>query len=364
MKIFLKNPEKHKLKKIDINLGNKISSVYTGESIKNIGKYADPENTIIITDTNLDHHYSKHFAPYKKIVIGTGEAVKNFSTVEKIALELVNHGADRNSFILGIGGGIVSDIAGFTASVYMRGIKFGFISTSLLSQVDASVGGKNGVNLQGLKNMLGVFNQPEFVICDHEMLSTLPDYEYINGIAELVKTAILDSSEFLEYIFNQRDKILNRDKEALHESILRCVKFKAAIVEKDEKENSLRRILNLGHTMGHAIEKTTGINHGYAISAGIGFICDLSSSMGLMNKGEGEKIKSLLEYFGLPSGLKSINGADDIPKLTKAIAVDKKKQGNSVNFVLLESAGNPVIKNIPLKNLEKLIAENLYSEAI
>ena len=352
------------LEKVNINLGSRISSVYTGESIENIGKYADPQNSIIITDTNLDSHYSKHFAPYKKIVIGTGESVKNLSTVEKIALELVDHGADSSSVILGIGGGIVSDIAGFTASVYMRGLKFGFVSTSLLSQVDASVGGKNGVNMHGLKNMLGVFNQPEFVICEHEMLSTLPDYEYINGIAELVKTACLDNSGLLEYISIHRNKILSRDKDAVHESVLRCVKLKASVVEKDERENGLRRILNLGHTMGHAIEKVTGMDHGYAISAGIGFICDLSSAMGLMDKTEGEKIKSLLKYFGLPSGLKDIKGADDIQGLTSAIAGDKKKQGDSVKFILLESAGNPVIQSIPLKDVEKLIRENLFSEVI
>jgi len=351
------------LEKININLGSTVSSVYIGETIRHIEKYAPPSNTVIITDTNLDLHYSQFFAPYRKIVIGTGETVKTLSTLEKIALELVNLGAERNTFILGVGGGIVSDIAGFTASVYMRGLKFGFVSTSLLSQVDASVGGKNGVNLQGLKNMLGLFNQPEFVICDHEMLSTLPDYEYINGIAELVKTACLDKSGLFEYVSNNRDKILAREKDAVHESVLRCVKFKASVVEEDEKESGIRRILNLGHTVGHGIEKVTGIDHGYAIAAGMGFICDISSDMGLMNKDEGEKIKSLLKYSGLPSGLSGIIKADDIEALIQAIAGDKKKEGSSVNFVLLESAGNPVIKSIPMTDVEKLIRKNIASGA-
>ena len=242
------------MEKININLESRYSSVYIGETIRHIGKYAPLPNTVIITDTNLDYHYSQYFAPYRKIVISTGESIKNLATVEKIALELVEIGADRNTFILGVGGGIVSDIAGFAASVYMRGLKFGFVSTSLLSQVDASVGGKNGVNLQGLKNMLGLFNQPEFVICDHEMLSTLPDHEYINGIAELVKTACLDKKGLFEYVSNMRDKILARDTEAVHESVLRCVKFKASVVEEDEHESGIRRILNLGHTVGHGIK--------------------------------------------------------------------------------------------------------------
>jgi len=346
------------LKKVDINLGNIISSVYTGESIRNIDKYAKPENSIIITDKNLDAYYSSHFAQYRKIVIGTGETVKTLSTVEKIALELVTHGADRKTFILGIGGGIVSDIAGFAASVYMRGLKFGFVSTSLLSQVDASVGGKNGVNLQGLKNMLGLFNQPEFVICDHEMLSTLPDHEYINGIAELVKTACLDKEGLFEFVLNNRDKILAKEKEAIRESVLRCVKFKASVVEMDERENGLRKILNLGHTLGHAIEKVTGIDHGYAVAAGIGFICDVSTKTGLMDRSEGEKIKSLLKYFGLPSGINEISGTVDIDGLTRTIAGDKKRNGVSVDFVLLESSGNPVIKNILLNEVENMIREN------
>lgn len=352
------------MKRVDINLENRISSVYTGESISNILKYADPEKSIIITDTNLDAHYSREFAPYRKIVIGTGEAVKTLSTVEKISLELLNHGADRNTFILGIGGGIVSDIAGFTASVYMRGLKFGFVSTSLLSQVDASVGGKNGVNLQGLKNMLGLFNQPEFVICDHDMLSTLPDYEYINGIAELVKTACLDKEGLFEFVSGNRDKILAKDKDAVHEAVLRCVKFKASVVEEDEREGGLRRILNLGHTVGHAIEKVTGTDHGYAIAAGMGFICDLSAEMGIMKKEEGEEIKSLLEYFGLPSSIKKISGADDIHGLAGAIAGDKKKDGSSIAFVLLEGVGNPVIKDIPLNDVENLIRNNIKTGEI
>ena len=351
------------MRKININLGSRVSSVYIGGTVRDIEKYAPPENTVIITDENLDFNYSEYFSPYRKIVISTGESIKNLATVEKIALELVSLGADRNTFILGIGGGIVSDIAGFAASVYMRGLKFGFVSTSLLSQVDASVGGKNGVNLQGLKNMLGLFNQPEFVICDHEMLSTLPDYEYINGIAELVKTACLDKKGLFEYVSNMRDKILARDTEAVHESVLRSLKFKASVVEEDEKESGIRRILNLGHTVGHGIEKVTGIGHGYAIAAGIGFICDISSEMGLMNKDEGAKIKSLLEYFGLPSGLKGIIKSDDIAGLITAVAGDKKKEGSSINFILLESAGNPVIKSIPIDNIEKLIRENTAAGA-
>ena len=351
------------MKKIDINLGSRISSVYIGETIRHIEKYAPPSNTVIITDTNLDFHYSEYFAPYRKIVISTGEGIKNLATVEKIALELVELGADRNTFILGVGGGIVSDIAGFAASVYMRGLKFGFVSTSLLSQVDASVGGKNGVNLQGLKNMLGLFNQPEFVICDHEMLSTLPDHEFINGIAELAKTACLDKEGLFEYVSGSRDKILARDNDAIHESVLRCVKFKASVVEEDEKESGIRRILNLGHTVGHGIEKVTGMDHGYAIAAGMGFICDLSSKMGLMSENEGREIKSLLEYFSLPSGLKGIIRDDDIDGLIRAIAGDKKKEGSSINFVLLRGAGNPLIKGIPLNEIENLIRENIVSGA-
>lgn len=347
----------NRVKEVTINIGGRVSKVRTGESVKNIRNYTAPENTVIVTDENIHRLYSSEYADYPAIVIGTGEGIKTLSTVETIMRRLVEFRAHRKTFLLGIGGGIVCDIAGFAASIYMRGIPFGFVSTSLLSQVDASVGGKNGVNIDGLKNMAGVINQPEFVICDHRMLSTLPDDEYINGMAELVKTACLDSEGLFTFISKNREKLLGRDDEAVSEAVYRSVRYKAAIVEQDEREENVRRLLNLGHTLGHAVEKVNGTKHGYAVSAGIGFALDYSRSLGLADSNTVDEVKGLLEFFSLPCGLGEVISKEDIPAVLSAVESDKKKGGSSINFVLPERIGRSVIRSIENEELIKFINE-------
>jgi 3-dehydroquinate synthase len=344
------------VKEIRINIGDRVSTVRTAESIRNIRDYAPPANTIIVTDENLYRHYSQMFSDYPVIVIGTGEGIKTLSTVETIVRKLIDLRAHRKTFLLGIGGGIVCDITGFAASIYMRGISFGFVSTSLLSQVDASVGGKNGVNIDGLKNMAGIISQPDFVICDHEMLKTLPDDEYVNGIAELVKTACLENKGLFQYISDNREKLLNRDSEIVSEAIYRSVKFKAKIVEEDEREESVRRILNLGHTLGHAVEKVKGTKHGLAVSAGIGFALELSKSYDMIDSSVENEVKDLLKYLGLPCELGEVTDVNDIPQLISAVESDKKKGGDTINFILLEGIGKSVIKSIKSEELMKYIS--------
>ncbi len=344
------------MNEVRINIGNRVSKVCVGESIGNIRAFAPPENTIIVTDDNLNGYYSSAWSGYPVIVIGTGEHIKTMTTVEAIVRQLIELRAHRKTFLLGIGGGIVCDIAGFAASIYMRGMPFGFVSTSLLSQVDASVGGKNGVNIDGLKNMAGVINQPDFVICDHEMLHTLPDGEYFNGMAELVKTACLDGEGLFGFISENRERLRRRDVEVIPEAVYRSVKFKAKIVEEDEREENIRRILNLGHTLGHAVEKVKGIKHGFAVSAGIGFALELSMDMGLINPAAVREIKELLEYFGLPSGPGEVLQESDLPGILNAVESDKKKGGDVINVILLEGIGKSVIQSIKSEELMKYIS--------
>ncbi|HOP28680.1 MAG TPA: 3-dehydroquinate synthase [Spirochaetota bacterium] len=343
------------MREIKITLENRISTVYTGESLSAIRRFTGPENSVIITDGNILRHYSAMFDDYPVIEIGTGEEIKNLSTIEYIMRRMIELRCTRNTFLLGIGGGIVSDIAGFAASIFMRGIKFGFVSTSLLSQVDASVGGKNGVNVDMTKNMAGVFSQPEFVICDHRMLETLPREEYINGIAELVKTACLENNGLYEFIQANKEKILSMDTDSVSEAVYRCVKYKAAVVEADEKENDLRRVLNLGHTVGHAIEKVKGIKHGFAIAAGIGAALDISVSTGDADKVAADEIKALLSFFGLPCCINDILNKDDIPAIMDAVESDKKREYHSVNFVLLRGHGEPFIKTVDFADLSDIL---------
>ena len=349
------------MREIRINLENRLSTVYAGGSIDDIARLADLSKSIIITDGNVHRLYSHRYKDVPVIVIGTGEGIKTLSTVEEIIRELIRLGADRNTFIIGIGGGIVSDITGFAASIFMRGLNFGFVSSTLLSQVDASVGGKNGVNIDRLKNMAGVFCQPKFVICDHAMLSTLPEEEYRNGMAELIKTACLDSAGLFDYVWNNREKLKNRDSGAVEEAVYRCASYKAAVVTEDERETGLRRVLNLGHTGGHAIEKVHGVAHGHAVAAGIGFSLFMSEKLGLLNRNVSGEILAMLKYFGLPCGIYDVALPDDSARLAEAAASDKKRDGDSVRFVLLEGIGKPVIKDFMLSELPGLIYEHIIN---
>lgn len=349
------------MREIRINLENRLSTVYAGGSIDDIGRYADLSKCIIVTDVNVHRLYSERFRGIPSIVIGTGEGIKTLATVEQIMRELIAMGADRNTFILGIGGGIVTDITGFAASIFMRGLDFGFVSTTLLAQVDASVGGKNGVNIDRLKNMAGVFCQPRFVICDQSMLSTLTEEEYRNGMAELIKTACLDSTGLYDFVCEHREDLRSRDAAAIEEAVYRCAAFKASVVTQDERETGLRRILNLGHTAGHAVEKVHGVAHGHAVAAGIGFSLFVSKKMGLINNAAAEQVVSVLKFFGLPSGIYDTASAEDAARLAEAAASDKKRDGSTVKFVLLEDIGKPVIQDIKLSDLEKLIYEHITS---
>lgn len=349
------------MREVRITLGNRISAVYTGESLSALRRFTSPANTVIITDKNILKHYAAMFDDYPVIEIGTGEGIKNLSTIEMIMRRMIELRCDRNTFLAGIGGGIVSDISGFAASIFMRGIRFGFVSTSLLSQVDASVGGKNGVNIDMTKNMAGVFAQPEFVICDHSMLGTLPREEYVNGIAELVKTACLDSGGLLDFVKSNREGILSMKEDTIEEAVYRCVRFKASVVEADERESDMRRILNFGHTFGHAIEKVKGIPHGFAVAAGMGMALDISVTLGLAERDEAEEIKSLLEFFGLPGGITGIAKVHDVPAIMNAVESDKKRESGAVNFVLLEKPGKPVIRTISFTDLSQMLGEELSS---
>jgi len=345
------------LKEIVITAGSSSSIVKIGESIENINNYASIENTVIITDENVNRLYSGLFSHYRTIVIGTGEEIKNISTIEYIIKKLIELRCDRKTFILGIGGGVVSDIAGFAASIYMRGLNFGFISSSLLSQVDASVGGKNGVNIDGLKNMIGTINQPEFVICDHSMLKTLPDDEYINGIAELIKTSCLDNDGLFQFISDNREKLLKRNEDIISEAVYKSVKFKAKIVEEDEKETGVRKILNLGHTLGHGIEKVKSLKHGFAVAIGISFALYISRDSGLLSLSVEREIVDILKYFGLPAALNEVADKKNISEIIDAVRSDKKRDTDGVDFVLLNGIGRSVIKKIDYDELTEYILD-------
>jgi 3-dehydroquinate synthase len=339
------------MKTLEIHGSTGDSTLLIGETLQNLKNYI-PENTVIITDTNVRKYYEDDFPRCEIIEIGTGEAVKTLDTVKYIFERLVEIEADRSCFIAGIGGGIVCDITGFIASTYLRGVRFGFVSSTLLSQVDASVGGKNGVNFSGYKNMVGVFSQPEFVICDMNLLKTLPEKEVLCGFAEIVKHAAIADARMFDDLERVYEKALALDSETIEKLVYDSVVIKSSVVNKDEKEKGERRKLNFGHTFGHAIEKITHVPHGEAVSAGMVSASALSVQKGYLTKEEALRIEALLKNLKLPTKIQL-----DKTKVLDALKRDKKREGGLINFVLLKSIGNAVVEEISINELEGMIDE-------
>lgn len=330
---------------------SKTSCVYVGEKLDNLGNYLPSNKTIIITDKNIKKHYQDRFPHACPVItIGTGEKVKTLATLEHILKELIYHGCDRTSFIVGIGGGIVCDIAGFAASVFLRGVNFGFVSTSLLSQVDASVGGKTAVNLDSYKNMAGVFNLPEFVICDIDLLNTLPKKEISNGLAEIVKHALICDSDMFDFIENNKKNAIELDYNTILKLVINSVKIKSDIVQKDETESNERRKLNFGHTIGHAIEKIDNPGHGRAVSIGMVVAAQFSCQKNMIRKEDILRIKSVLQDLGLP--IKLDYSANDI---VQVVSRDKKKQGSDLFYVFLEKIGKAKVEKISFVKMNQFI---------
>lgn len=342
---------------INGNLG--CSTIYVGEHLKNIGKYLPDTRIVIITDENVKKHYQKDFPDVPVIAIGTGEKIKTLATVEFILKELIRYACDRSSFIVGIGGGIVTDITGFAASVFLRGIKFGFVSTTLLAQVDASVGGKNGVNLDAFKNMVGVFNQPEFVICDISLLNTLPEMEISNGFAEIVKHALICDEALFEFIENNQEKALSLDYETIYKLVADCVRIKSGVVQRDEKESGERRKLNFGHTIGHAIEKIERTGHGRAVSIGMAAAARFSEQRRLISETEVSRIISLLRRLNLPTGFNYSAKA-----IMDAAGKDKKKQGQELYYIFLKKIGKAMVEKISYDEFNKFVTRNFTSKIL
>lgn len=333
---------------ITIHTDSRDSRILVGESISNLYQYLPQGKTIIITDENILKIYGSVFPPAPVIAIGMGEQNKTMETLNFIFDKLVMYEADRSTFILAIGGGIVSDVAGFAASVYMRGLRYGFVSTTLLSQVDASVGGKNGVNFRKYKNILGVFNQPEFVIIDTSMLKTLDEKEYLSGFAEIIKAAAIKDEVLFSYLEDNCEPALKKDAVVLEKIIYDSVLIKSRVVENDEKEKGERRILNFGHTFAHAIEHKTGMLHGEAVSIGMALASDLSVKMGLLNKEDHERLLRLLHNMQLPINMNN----HGVKSLIDAMKMDKKREGDNLHMIFLDRIGHAIIETVSFNQLE------------
>ena len=328
---------------------NETSTLYVGRAEELLERVLPEGRTIVITDANIDRLYPNLVRRYEHIIVGQGEVCKSLQTVERVYRELMTLGADRSTFILGIGGGIVTDIAGFVAATYMRGVDFGFVSTTLLGQVDASIGGKNGVNVADYKNMVGTFRQPRFVIADVEMLRTLPKRELRAGMAEVVKSAIIADAELFERLERCGGAIYD-SAEDMQEVMLGAVAVKARIVAEDEREGGVRRLLNLGHTLGHAIEKCTHeVNHGEGVAIGMSLVAHAAVRRGMLSEDVAKRIDSVLVALGL-----KLDMPVTITEMLREVKYDKKKKNNSIRLIVPVRIGECEIKELSFEELGQL----------
>ena len=312
------------------------------------------DNTILITDKNVFASQSSKFSEWKTIVIEPGEQFKQQAAVDYIFEQLIAFEADRKTFIVGVGGGVVTDIAGYAASVYMRGLKFGFVPTTILSMVDASIGGKNGVDVGVYKNLVGLIRQPEFLLFDFSLLQSLPQQHWVNGFAEIIKHACIKDNLLFELLENETLENFQLDEKKLSNLVKKNVAIKTAVVVQDEFEQGDRRLLNFGHTIGHAIENNYQLLHGHAISIGMMAACSLSVTLNEFSVLDRDRVARLIEKYQLP-----IHQKTDWKKIWEILKMDKKRAGKEMNFVLLNKIGEAVVYPIPMGQLQDLINQSL-----
>ncbi|MCS7316190.1 MAG: 3-dehydroquinate synthase [Bryobacterales bacterium] len=314
--------------------------------LERLGDYL-PQRTgkiFVLTTRDVWQRHATRLAPglvgrsHEILFYPGGEEHKRLATVEALAEEMVQRGGDRSSLLLAFGGGIVNDVGGFLAAIFMRGIPVIQLPTTLLAQVDSGLGGKTGVNLQSGKNLVGAFHQPLAVLIDPELLETLPEREYRAGLFEVIKCAVIRSPELFDLLETRREDVLARLPEPLERMIAECVRVKAEVVSADERETDLRRILNFGHTFGHALEAETGYTrllHGEAVGIGMRAATILARRLAMLVGGDAERILNLLDAYGPLPDVRDVSPH----ALALRLRSDKKTVRGEVHFVLPEAIG-------------------------
>jgi len=317
---------------------------YFEGKISKIKEIVGSFKTVFVTDENVFAAHEKQFKNRDAIVLKAGEEFKTQATVDSIIEQLISMEVDRKTFLIGVGGGVVTDLTGYVASVYMRGIDFGFVPTSLLAMVDASIGGKNGIDVGVYKNMVGVIRQPSFLLFDSSLLQTLPEAEWKNGFAEIIKHACIKDVTMFKQLEQNNFISYQRKQKELGALIQKNALLKTKVVQQDEFEKGDRKLLNFGHTLGHALENQYQFSHGHAISIGMAYASSLSQKMNGFK--DANRVVSLLEKYGLPTFTQF-----DKDKVINVLKMDKKKTKDSINFILLEKIGKAVIKPISIQQL-------------
>lgn len=350
---YLKN-KRLKMPSLHVDLGPRSYPILIESGVLGLESsfkpYIQGSQALIVTNETVDPLYSgkleaclSFLGNVSKVVLPDGEAYKNLETLNKIFDSLLTERHNRLTTLIALGGGVIGDMTGFAAASYQRGVNFIQVPTTLLSQVDSSVGGKTGVNHPLGKNMIGAFYQPKVVVIDTDVIDTLPDRELAAGMAEVIKYGLIADAEFFTWLEDNIDALMARDRSALAYAIERSCQIKADVVAKDEKENGLRAILNLGHTFGHAIEADQGYGkwlHGEAVGAGMVMACEMSYLLGWIDESVLLRAKSLIEKARLP-----ISPPTEMTPETflKYMMVDKKVLDKTLRLVLLKALGQAVV---------------------
>lgn len=357
------------MKKIEINIPEHPYKVYLGKgNFTNIRTLLKKEkisgDILLVIDSNVNKHYNQvitsTFNDYpgkvKKIIIHSSEKNKSFKTLQNIHNYLIKNNFGRDSIIAAIGGGIIGDIAGFAASTFMRGIKYVQIPTTLLASVDSSVGGKTGINFVNTKNIIGSFYQPSLVFIDTNFFDTLPYEERLCGLGEIIKYAYLTNNKFFSYVEKNSEKILLNNYNTISKVISESINFKGSVVEADEKESGIRKVLNLGHTFAHAfeVEQKHRLKHGQAVIVGIACALQLSKELELINNSKFVKFLELVTKFNSDINLSKVN----ISQIYKIMQRDKKNRKNEIMFVLIKDIGE-ILTDISVG--KKLVQKSISS---
>lgn len=328
---------------------NASTNVYFDGSFADLGQLADQQRSVIITDEHIFSAHEKRFRNWHTIVLKPGEAYKVQQTVDAVIDQLLELGADRQTTLVGVGGGVITDITGYVAAVFMRGIPFGFVPTTILGLVDASIGGKNGVDVGPYKNMVGTIRQPRFILHDYSFLRSLPAEEWSNGFAEVIKHACIRDAKMFSELQTKRLTFYQRDKKALAALLRRNAALKIRVVQADEFETGDRKLLNFGHTLGHALETQYELGHGQAMSIGMYYAAQLSAM--LNGFGQVVELEEVLHRYSLPAA-----AAFDLEKIFSILQKDKKKADADIHYVLLKRIGKGYVQPIPITRLKELIS--------
>lgn len=342
---------------VRVDLGDRSYDIEIGVNLDRAGSRLEDagfgRKIAVVTNPTVRELYGKVLIDSLKqagftvlsIEVPDGEQYKSLDWANSIYTSLLINGFDRKSALVALGGGVIGDLTGFAAATFMRGVPFVQVPTTLLAMVDSSVGGKTGVNHPMGKNMIGAFYQPGKVLMDLAVLRTLPREEFLSGMAEVIKYGVIWDGTLFDYLEQNREAILNLDREALSQIIRRSCEIKAEVVKLDEREGGLRAILNFGHTLGHAIE-TAGnysVRHGEGVAVGMVFASRLSSATGLCDASVPERVEKLIRAYGLPAGFSALGAKPGAAELRNIMQIDKKAEGGRIRFVLPKKIGEVII---------------------